>query len=85
MGLTKQEVGVGYPFQIAYFILEHQKSIIYILKWRQVGATGEFWTFIIQRYSIMLGLSREFIFKQFMSTERREHAHCNEHKHVSRD
>jgi hypothetical protein len=30
-------------------------------------------------------LSREFIFKQFMSTERREHAHCNEHKLVSRD
>jgi hypothetical protein len=23
--------------------------------------------------------------KQFMSTERREHAHCNEHKLVSRD
>jgi hypothetical protein len=30
-------------------------------------------------------LSREFIFKQFMSTERRENARCNEYKFVSRD
>jgi hypothetical protein len=41
-----------------------------------------FWTFIIQRQYI-LGLSHEFIFKQFMSTERTENACCNEHKFVS--
>jgi hypothetical protein len=28
----------------------------------------------------ILGLSHEFIFKQFMSAGRREHAHCNERK-----
>jgi hypothetical protein len=53
---------------------------------RQVGATGGHFLDVYNTKIVLLArLSRAFIFKQFMSAERREHASCNEHKLVSRD
>jgi hypothetical protein len=56
------------------------------MMFRQVGEFGSIFGHLKSKDSAYWEFnSREFIFKQFMSTERRENTRCNEHKFVSRN